>query len=116
MPVATTMEGNDKLGYAAELIHQSPPGELADVLHGNYQLGFNIMVDIRSIFDDNDEMLRALHKVIRDKNIQNGARVVYELNGDKKPLLLSEHNSLEDEAFMDPESGARVYVNHFNLV
>lgn len=58
-----------------------------------------------------DELLIRLYEAVKQRNLQTGATVTIQ-----EPIILSEYNELDNGSFLEPESGAIITVNHFNLV
>jgi hypothetical protein len=61
-----------------------------------------------------DELLIRLHEAVKQRNLQTGATVT--IQEESVPVILSEYNQLDNGSFLEPEFGAIVTVNHFNLV
>jgi hypothetical protein len=63
-----------------------------------------------------DELLGRLHGTVRERNVKNGAFVKVEIEGEEIIVSLTEFNELPDGRYFDPDTGAIVTINPYNLV
>ena len=118
------LHAQDPMSIASAFLLQSPPGEINDVLSGQYRAGsyriaLTRLIDVRNIIDDDAELEKGIASALEEYNLTQFTTI--DVPEQTHKAIICEEGRLPPETdgehrFLDPRSKSSFSFNHMELV